>query len=131
MTPEQLLHHHDQGLLWNSEDRAGLPTTLDAAYQQALAVRQRRLQCGEVPRGYKIGFTNRSIWPLYGVFAPIWGTVWAKGLHFCDGEGEIDLSATCLPSIVPEIVIRLGATPSLDDKPAQLLDAIEWLATGL
>lgn len=130
MTPEQLLHHHDQGLLWNSEDRAGLPTTLDAAYQQALAVRQRRLQRGEVPRGYKIGFTNRSIWPLYGVFAPIWGTVWAKGLHFCDGEGEIDLSATCQPRIEPEIVFGLGATPSPDATQEQLFDAIEWLAPG-
>lgn len=130
MTPEQLLHHHDQGLLWHSEDCARLPAGLDAAYQQALAVRQRRLRRGEVPRGYKIGFTNRSIWPLYGVFAPIWGTVWASGLHFCDGEGELDLIATCQPRIEPEIVFGFGATPSPQATPDQLFDAIEWLAPG-
>ncbi len=130
MTPEQLLQHHDQGLLWTREDRARLPAALGDAYALALAVRARRLQRGEVPRGYKIGFTNRSIWPLYGVFAPIWGTVWASGLQFCDGEGAIDLSATSQPRIEPEIVFGFGATPSPDATLEQLFEAIEWLAPG-
>lgn len=130
MSPQQLLEHHDQGSLWRTEERLSITPSLDAAYELALAVRQLRLQRGEVPRGYKMGFTNRSIWPLYGVFAPIWGTVWAKGLHFCDGEGELDLAATCQPRIEPEIVFGLGATPSPEATPEQLFDAIEWLAPG-
>jgi 2-oxo-3-hexenedioate decarboxylase len=130
MTPEQLLQHHDQGLLWSPAERSGTPTDLGAAYQQALAVRQLRLQRGEVPRGYKIGFTNRTIWPLYKVFAPIWGTVWDGGLAFCDGEGSIDLTATCQPRIEPEIVFGLRATPAPNATVDQLFDAIEWLAPG-
>jgi len=130
MTPEQLLQHHDQGLLWSPAERSGTPTDLGAAYQQALAVRQLRWQRGEVPRGYKIGFTNRTIWPLYKVFAPIWGTVWGGGLAFCDGEGSIDLTATCQPRIEPEIVFGLRATPAPNATVDQLFDAIEWLAPG-
>lgn len=130
MTPEQLLRHHDQGSLWSNEERQGLPAALPAAYQQALAVRRLREQRGEVPRGYKIGFTNRTIWPLYNVFAPIWGTVWNSGLVFCDGQGQLDLAATCQPRLEPEIVFGLGATPSPEATPEQLFDAIEWLAPG-
>ena len=130
MSPEQLLQHHDQARLWPASARSGVPATLDAAYQQALAVRQLRLQRGEVPRGYKIGFTNRTIWPLYQVFAPIWGTVWALGLVWCDGEGVIELAGTCQPRIEPEIVFGLRATPAPDASLAQLFEAIEWLAPG-
>ncbi len=32
---------------------------------------------GERPIGRKIGFTNRNIWAEYGVYAPIWGDVYA------------------------------------------------------
>lgn len=130
MTPEQLLHHNDLGQLWSSEDRTGMPADLASAYQLALAVRQLRQQRGEVPRGYKIGFTNRSIWPLYNVYAPIWGTVWEGGLGLCEGEGEIDLRATCQPRLEPEIVFGFRATPVPDATPDQLFDAIDWLAPG-
>lgn len=130
MSPEQLLHHHDLGQPWLAPDRAGLPTDLAAAYPQALAVRRLRQQRGEVPRGYKIGFTNRSIWPLYQVFAPIWGTVWDSGLVFCEGEGTLDLRATCQPRLEPELVFGLRVTPAPDCTPQQLLEAIDWLAPG-
>ena len=53
-----------------------LPDSLSQAYALALAVRQTRAAQGDVPVGYKAGFTNRSIWPRYEVYAPIWGTVW-------------------------------------------------------
>ena len=49
---------------------------LPAAFAAADRLRQRRIARGEQPLGYKIGFTNRSIWPRYGVHQPIWGPVW-------------------------------------------------------
>jgi hypothetical protein len=49
---------------------------MPTAYQSALAVRNLRIARGEVPRGFKFGFTNRQIWRRYSIFAPIWGTVW-------------------------------------------------------
>ena len=67
MSPEQLLQHHDQARLWDQAPGAvGGPDTA-AAYQTALAVRRLRQQRGEVPKGYKIGFTNRTLWRRYEV----------------------------------------------------------------
>ena len=99
MTPTQLLHHYDHGQLWPAalSQRAGFD--VPAAYQQALAVRQLRLARGEQPRGFKIGFTNRSIWARYAVFAPIWGCVWHSTLTLCEGEGQVSLALTCQPRL--------------------------------
>ena len=49
----------------------------DLEHAQAIldTITELRRQRGETPRGYKIGFTNRTIWPRYGVFAPIWARV--------------------------------------------------------
>lgn len=126
MTPETLLRHIDDATPWP----AGCGLALPEAYERALSVRQLRLRRGEQSRGYKVGFTNRTIWPRYGVYAPMWGTVWNTTLSFCDGEGELSLAGTCQPRIEPECVFGLQATPparpSLDD----LLACVEWIAPG-
>lgn len=126
MTPELLLRHADEATLWP----AGCGLAVGEAYERALSVRQLRIARGEQPRGFKVGFTNRTIWQRYGVFAPIWGTVWNTTLAFCEGEGEVPLAGACQPRIEPECVFGLQATPparaSLDD----LLACVEWIAPG-
>src|SRR5690349_4982377 len=52
---------------------AGL--TLPDAYRVLRPIRAAFEARGEKIVGRKIGFTNRSIWPQYGVYAPIWGYV--------------------------------------------------------
>lgn len=126
MTPELLLQHLDQGTPWP----AGCGLDVAEAYERALSVRQLRLRRGELPRGYKVGFTNRTIWPRYGVYAPIWGTVWNTTLHFCDGEGELSLAGTCQPRLEPECVFGLKATPPARSDLDALLAAVEWIAPG-
>lgn len=126
MTPELLLRHLDEATLWPAG--SGLP--LPEAYERALSVRQLRLKRGEQPRGYKVGFTNRTIWERYGVYAPIWGTVWNTTLRFCEGEGELSLAGTCQPRIEPECVFGLAATPPARASLDQLLACIEWIAPG-
>jgi 2-oxo-3-hexenedioate decarboxylase len=126
MTPELLLKHADEATLWP----AGSGLDVGLAYERALSVRQLRLRRGEQPRGYKIGFTNRTIWDRYGVYAPIWGTVWNTTLSFCDGEGELSLAGTCQPRIEPECVFGLKATPPARAGLDELLACIEWLAPG-
>ncbi|MEY4074166.1 MAG: hypothetical protein RJA29_1523, partial [Pseudomonadota bacterium] len=97
MTPQALLTHLDQGQLWPHPPSAAPGFDTGQAYQQALSVRALREQRGEQPRGFKIGFTNRTIWPLYQVYAPIWGTVWDTTLKVCEGQGRLSLDATCQP----------------------------------
>ena len=129
MTPQQLLECYDGARLWPValSDAAGFD--VDRAYQQALAVRALRIARGEQPRGYKIGFTNRTIWPAYGVYAPIWGPVWDTTLSFCDGEAQLSLAGTCQPRLEPEAVFGLKAAP-LGSSLDALFAAMDWVAPG-
>jgi len=126
MTPELLLRHNDEATLWPE----GCGLDVGVAYERALSVRQLRIRRGEQPRGYKVGFTNRTIWQRYGVYAPIWGTVWNTTLSFCDGEGELSLAGTCQPRIEPECVFGLKATPPARTTLDDLLGCVEWIAPG-
>jgi len=130
MTPQTLLDHTDQGHLWPTPLSAQAGFDLDAAYAKALAVRQLRLARGEQPRGFKVGFTNRTIWARYNVFAPIWGTVWDTTLSFCEGEGRVSLAHTCQPRLEPETVFGLRAAPAANATLDDLFDAIDWIAPG-
>ncbi len=130
MTPDLLLQHLDRGTPWP----AGCGLTVVDAYQRALGVRRLRIARGERPRGYKVGFTNRTIWARYGVSGPIWGTVWDTTLAFSDGggdgEAEVSLAATCQPRIEPECVFGLRATPPAGATLDELLACVEWIAPG-
>lgn len=128
MTPAELLHHQDTARLWTSATPAA--PDVATAYQSQLALRQLRQARGEVPRGFKIGFTNRGIWPRYQVFAPIWGSVWDTTLTHCESAAALSLSGSCQPRIEPEAVFGLRATPAPDASLQDLWEAIEWVAPG-
>lgn len=130
MNPQTLLDHLDQGRLWSAPLSAQAGFDLDAAYAKALAVRQLREARGEKPRGFKVGFTNRTIWARYNVFAPIWGTVWDTTLTQCAEEGRVSLARTCQPRLEPEIVFGMKAQPPANATLDELFDAIDWLAPG-
>ncbi len=131
MTPQTLLHHIDTGRLWSTapSDVPGFDPA--AAYRDALAVRQLRVARGEVPVGYKIGFTNRSIWPRYGVFAPIWGTVWDTTLTHCEDGAILSLHHTAQPRLEPEAVFGMAATPPAGASLDELFASIAWVAPGI
>ena len=129
MNPQTVLDHLDRGEAW-SADAIPPQTDVATAYRDALALRALRIARGERPVGYKIGFTNRTIWSRYRVFAPIWGTVWDTTLATCDDAGELDLTGTCQPRIEPEIVFGIAGTPPPDATLEQLFASIAWLAPG-
>ena len=130
MTPQTLLAHNDSGQLWPAAPSTRPGFDMAASYQQALAVRNLRVARGELPRGYKIGFTNRQIWPRYNVFAPIWGTVWDTTLAFCENEGSMSLTDICQPRIEPETVFCMASTPPANASLDDLFRAIAWVAPG-
>jgi 2-oxo-3-hexenedioate decarboxylase len=130
MNPQTILSHYDSGALWPARADAGRPTDLAQAYQDALALRALRIARGEEPVGFKIGFTNRTIWERYRVFAPIWGTVWNTTLEQCDGRASVSLAGLCQPRLEPEVVFGMRATPPIGTSLEQLFACVEWLATG-
>ena len=131
MTPQALLDHSDTGKLWPQwRDRSPI-ADLPTAYRTALAVRALRIARGEVPRGYKIGFTNRNIWSRYQVFAPIWGAVWNTTLSFATGTDDtLPLARLCQPRIEPEAVFGIKTTPPADASLDDLFAALDWVAPG-
>jgi 2-keto-4-pentenoate hydratase len=126
MNATALLSHYDTAQLWPA--LTGLD--FNTAYTEALNVRKLRITRGEQPRGYKIGFTNKSIWPRYNATAPIWGTVYDTTLSFCDGSGSLSLEGISQPRIEPEAVLTLRATPPERCSIDQLFDCVESIAPG-
>lgn len=81
--------------------------------------------------GRKIGFTNRSIWPIYGVNQPIWGSMDTSSVSFAqDGKSTVYLTNYCEPRVEPEIVIALKSTPSADMDERTIANCIDWIAPG-
>ena len=104
---------------------------VEAAYRVAAKVRALRVARGEQPVGRKIGFTNRTIWAEYGVWAPIWGHVYDRTVHdMPTGSGEHSLAGLAEPRIEPEIVFGLAAVPALGMDDAEILGCIDWVAHG-
>lgn len=98
------------------------------SYAAARALHEARVREGWRPLGRKIGFTNRSIWPRYGVYEPIWGTVYDRTLiKAADNQAAVALPGLHQPRIEPEICFGLRASPR-SSGAADLLASIEWVA---
>lgn len=104
---------------------------LTAAYAVARLVHRARVEEGARPLGRKIGFTNPDMWVVFGVHQPIWGHVYDTTVEFLPDTGATcSLAGLVEPRIEPEIVFRFRTAPRPGDGPAELLDAIEWVAQG-
>jgi len=106
---------------------------LDTASGYAVARRVSELRRAEgfVPVGRKIGFTNSSLWPVYGVHEPIWGTMYDRTVVRLHGaEGRLSASAFAEPRIEPEIAFGLRSVPAAGSDLDEVLRSIEWVAHG-
>lgn len=103
--------------------------TAESGYAAARQLHAHRLAQGWKPAGRKIGFTNRNIWPRYGVYEPIWGTVYDRTLiRATNGVAAVSLTRLVQPRIEPEICLRMKSRPPLTKDPQALLGCIEWIA---
>ena len=94
-------------------------------------IEARRRAQGWRPVGRKIGFTNRTIWPRYGVYRPMWAHVWAHTVHSADdGRATLSLKGLAQPRIEPEVVFRLKDAAPVGADAASILAAAEWIAPG-
>ncbi len=104
----------------------------EAGYRIAIDLHRQRSAAGWRPLGRKIGFTNRSIWPRYGVFQPIFGFVYDRTVTLApEGRATISLRGLAQPRIEPEICFGLKASPPRSKDPAAMLGAIEWIAHSI
>ena len=104
---------------------------VDAAYDVLLAIESRRIAQGWRPVGRKIGFTNRTIWPRYGVYQPMGARVWSHTVQYArHGRATQRLAGFVQPRIEPEIVFRLAAPVCAGADARAVLAATEWIAAG-
>jgi 2-oxo-3-hexenedioate decarboxylase len=117
------LHESPKEVAPFSERYAGL--TAEGGYEAARVLHEHRVAAGWQAVGRKIGFTNRTIWPRYGVYEPIWGTVYDRTLiRAVDNRARVPLAGLVNPRIEPEICFGLRAAPA----GRGLVDCIEWMA---
>src|SRR5438552_14220564 len=109
-----------------SERYPGL--TAAAGYEVARALHEHRVAAGWKAVGRKIGFTNRTIWPRYGVYQPMWAHVWTHTVHFArSGNAALPLNSLVQPRIEPEVVFKLKGPVPLTDDAAAVLACVEWM----
>ena len=101
----------------------------EAAYRIAHEITALREARGERRVGRKIGFTNRTIWPIYGVSGPMWGPVWDTNLHEI-GDGLHTLPSVPEPRLEPEIAFGLRSAPQAGMSEAELAACIDWVSHG-
>ena len=101
------------------------------AYDVLARIAAKREARGERRVGWKIGFTNETIWDEYGVDAPIWGPMYATTADSIESAGPaLALAALAEPRIEPEIAFRLGRVPDPGMDETELLACIDAVAHG-
>ena len=121
------LHAHPREVAQFTARYPGL--TADEGYAAARKLHAHRLAQGWKPVGRKIGFTNRTIWPRYGVYEPIWGWVYDRTcVASRDNRATVPLAGLVNPRIEPEIAFRMKSRPPVTKDPVALLASIEWIA---
>jgi 2-oxo-3-hexenedioate decarboxylase len=102
--------------------------TAETGYAAAKTLHAHRLALGWLPIGRKIGFTNRTLWPRYGVFEPMWGRVYDRTLIDApEARARVPLDGLVNPRIEPEICFGLSAAP----RPPHVARAIAWIAHAI
>jgi 2-keto-4-pentenoate hydratase len=107
---------------------AGL--TLDDGYRVSALLDRRREARGEKRLGRKIGFTNRTIWEQYKVYAPMWGYVYDSTVRDLSTTVSLPLAKFSEPLIEPELIFGLAAAPSPAMDETALLSCVDWVAHG-
>ena len=103
-----------------------------AAYEVLREIEnRRRITQGWRTVGRKIGFTNTTIWPRYGVYQPMWAHIFAHSTHDAkDGHATLELKPFVQPRIEPEVVFGLRTAVPATNDPHEILRGVEWIAPG-
>ena len=85
---------------------------------------------GERVTGRKIGFTNRDMWKVHGVDAPIWGYCTDRTTYELADNSVQSVRDFAEPRIEPEIIFGLKEAPLPSMDQSALGDCIDWISLG-
>jgi 2-oxo-3-hexenedioate decarboxylase len=104
---------------------------VSTAYRVLDSITTRRCAAGWRVVGYKIGFTNGSLWKRYGVSHPIWAPIWSSTVRFASRDHlTLELAEFAQPRIEPEVVFKLNGPVAAHDDDERVLRSVEWIAPG-
>jgi 2-keto-4-pentenoate hydratase len=108
------------------------PLSLAEAYRIGAQVMHLRKTDGDSVSGWKVGFTNRTIWDQYQVHAPIVGPMYARSiLRFADPSSlHCPLEHIHEPRIEPEIVFEMRSSPHQEMDERELLNCVSAIGHG-
>jgi 2-oxo-3-hexenedioate decarboxylase len=104
--------------------------TLPQAYRVIPLLRTAFERRGEEITGRKIGFTNRDMWKVYSVDAPIWSYATTRTTQDLAHVQTAYIKNFVEPRIEPEIMFGMRAAPKPGMSDAALLDCTQWVALG-
>ena len=98
---------------------------LGGAYRVGAALDRRLRERGYRRAGWKVGFTNRTVWPQFGISEPILGPVYDRTVRTATPVAGLSLAGFCAPRIEVEVVFGIEAKGVAPDwsRPA-------WMAIG-
>ena len=100
-------------------------------YAVLAEIEARRRAAGWRSVGRKIGFTNRTLWPRYGVWQPMWAHTWTHTVQHAEaGRAVQPLRHLVQPRIEPEVVFKLKGPIPITDDPVAVLECVAWIAAG-
>lgn len=105
------------------ESRCGGPTTMDDAYRIGGAVLRRRIERGERPVGWKLGYTSLAMRQQMGVDQPNHGRLTD---HMLIPNGGSIPESVLQPRVEPEIAVTIARDmTSVPTTVSQVLDSID------
>ena len=126
---DRLVEAFDAGALLDPISRVAPGFDTDDAYAVLARIAAVRAGRGWTVAGRKIGFTNRTLWDLYGVDRPFWAHVWNETLATADrGRASVAIGHFQQPRIEPEVAFGLRGPVPVSDNAEEILSAVEWMA---
>ena len=105
----------------------GQALSFDAAYRLGRDLERAQVSAGWQPVGWKLGFTNQSLWSRLGLDSPIRARIYRETL--C--ARTVEASELVQPRIEPEVVLGVGDDLPQDADAETIAGAVEWAAAGL
>ena len=99
---------------------------LDGAYRVGAALERSLRERGYRRAGWKVGFTNKTVWPQFGITEPILGPVYEQTLTIAEPAAELSLAGFCAPRIEVEVVFGIEA----EEEGAPDWRRPRWMALG-
>jgi 2-oxo-3-hexenedioate decarboxylase len=106
---------------------------LGDGYRVASLIAEARVARGERIVGWKVGFTNRTIWTEYGISAPIWGPMYDDTVTFAAAAeplAPVPVERLAEPRIEPEIAFRFERAPDPGMNETELFGCVDAVAHG-